>query len=652
MSFKLGGSNISTFAGNQISFDPALPAANAQTDSPTVPKKFEAPPRVSVQTAKGEDPKQVHQRLLREAASRAGLDGTPQAEKFVEMYENYTLDYANPKQDRTPADGAAITAQDVVSETVPYILDKGQITALKNLQKEYLAADGKLHTGKNYQTAPNADAGKQHKTREDYERQKLNQLIRDAQIPTTFGTPTKLRDLKHITLELPDDQPVNNDRALRLYIQKNYGEGNLQGDNIESILNSAKRAGVKVENLKVGDAANSPRQAEFDVSAENLLKLHTLYIGEQAKVNHEVELFDNATRDTVANRFMQGVFEGAWESLKANGEILSDPIGAMNKLRETVAQLAAIDPVLLGKAIGELAANSPELVKQGATAVGETKVGDAAQAAGKLVGAAVAELITGKGAAVAFKGLAALSKTESGALLLAKVAGAATKATEAVLEIEVPVRAAEIVLTDGSKIKIPFGESQKLSDLISLMKDSSEKLGMLEDGTAVGRKAITETAEEGLTDVSQSGMKRVKGELSKEALKAAKEQLVTLNVARTELVARLEELTNKVPGLSQHAVADIGKAKNNLLNHLTQDDLVGALRDKFGKEVRRSGDGYVYQHSKEVSNGVGSLKNARDSIINQLQKHQKGSAEYNLLSKEADALAEMSRRIARFLDPQ
>ena len=111
---------------------------------------------------------------------------------------------------------------------------------------------------------------------------------------------------------------------------------------------------------------------------------------------------------------------------------------------------------------------SPELVKQGATAVGETKVGDAAQAAGKLVGAAVAELVTGKGAAVAFKGLAALSKTESGALLLAKVAGAASKAKEAVGSLAVPVaaRAVEIALTDGSKIRLPLVETKRLDEVL------------------------------------------------------------------------------------------------------------------------------------------------------------------------------------------
>ena len=101
-----------------------------------------------------------------------------------------------------------------------------------------------------------------------------------------------------------------------------------------------------------------------------------------------------------------------------------------------------------------MTADSPELVKQGAATVGETKVGDAAEAAGKLVGAAVAELIAGKGAAIVFKGLAALSKTESGALLLAKVAGAASKAKEAVGSLAVPVaaRAVEIALTDGGLV--------------------------------------------------------------------------------------------------------------------------------------------------------------------------------------------------------
>ncbi len=120
------------------------------------------------------------------------------------------------------------------------------------------------------------------------------------------------------------------------------------------------------------------------------------------------------------------------------------------------------------------------------------------------------------------------------------------------------------------------------------------------------------TAKEGLSEVSQSGLKALRQSLSKEGLAKAKEQLVTLSVARTELITRFDNLTkssNLLPDTKQF----LNRSRNSLLKNLKQDDLVGALRDKFGKDVRRSGDGFTYQHLKEVNQGFISLNNAKDA---------------------------------------
>ena len=213
----------------------------------------------------------------------------------------------------------------------------------------------------------------------------------------------------------------------------------MQGDNIKEILDLGKQNGVRAENLTVANG-----RAEFDLSTENLLKLHTAYVAVQAKTNALVDLYQKTADDSVASRFTRGVFEGAWEDLKANGQAVADPVGTITKLAEVVQQLAAINPVLVGTALAGMAINSPELLKQGATAISNTKIADAAEATGKLVGAAAMEAVLGKGAAVAFKGLMFLGKTESGMRLLREIGAVTAKAKQTIGSLPVTVKLAEM----------------------------------------------------------------------------------------------------------------------------------------------------------------------------------------------------------------
>ncbi len=78
----------------------------------------------------------------------------------------------------------------------------------------------------------------------------------------------------------------------------------------------------------------------------------------------------------------------------------------------------------------------------------------------------------------------------------------------------------------------PDVEFTKLSDLVSLMKSSDEGLSMLKNGSTAGTKALKEVAERGISELSQSGLKALRGTLSKEGVAKAKEQLVTLSAAQ------------------------------------------------------------------------------------------------------------------------
>ena len=62
----------------------------------------------------------------------------------------------------------------------------------------------------------------------------------------------------------------------------------------------------------------------------------------------------------------------------------------------------------------------------------------------------------------------------------------------------------------------------KLGDITKLMMKSSEELEMLNNGSKAGRTVIKETAEKGLTEKAQSGMKRLKYDLPKEIMAKAK----------------------------------------------------------------------------------------------------------------------------------
>jgi hypothetical protein len=254
-----------------------------------------------------------------------------------------------------------------------------------------------------------------------------------------------------------------------------------------------------------------------------------------------------------------------------------------------------------------------------------------------------------------------LTPVERGLNGLGAVGGAAATRTEVgqvVAKTEAAVKRAagkfppggglapELVTNEGVTVRVPDHASSAAENLNALAK--GERLDMLDKGSQAGRKSITQAANEGVSEIAQSGVKRVKTDIGKEGVKAAQEQLVTINVARTEMMARLKSLPNQVK-LSQKTHADVSKACNNIRDHITQEDLSGALRDVHGKMVRRSGDGYTFDHLDEVERGLKSLGTARNSLIQEMKNYQIGSKEYKILSQQADALQETSFRIKNFL---
>lgn len=177
------------------------------------------------------------------------------------------------------------------------------------------------------------------------------------------------------------------------------------------------------------------------------------------------------------------------------------------------------------------------------------------------------------------------------------------------------------VLNDtlGNKMVFPDVELTKLEDIVKMMK-SSDELKMLKNGSAAGKDNLTKIAQEGVSEIAQTGLKALRGAISREGLAKAKEQIVTLNIARIELIERLDDLPTTL-NLSQRGQSEIRAGRNSLIRNLTQDDLVGALRDINGKPVRQIGSGKTWDHLQEVRQGVSSLKNAKNGLIMEMKNY-------------------------------
>jgi hypothetical protein len=172
-------------------------------------------------------------------------------------------------------------------------------------------------------------------------------------------------------------------------------------------------------------------------------------------------------------------------------------------------------------------------------------------------------------------------------------------------------------------------------------------LDFLKAGSRVGRKALKEVAEEGLTQVSQQSVKGLAQVMSKEGVERISKEAVTLNVGRAEMIGRLDNLLAS-PNIAESTKNAVRSARNALQDHLTQDDLLGALRDKHGLPVIQKGK--IFKHDKEVEEALGSLQRGKENLLRELKKFSPGTDEYRRLSAEIEAITEISARIEKFLE--
>jgi hypothetical protein len=308
----------------------------------------------------------------------------------------------------------------------------------------------------------------------------MEQLLRDARIvPSIFGTPSTLADLRHVSVEVPNNgREVTPDRALLNYIQQRYGGGNLWGDNFNDILSLAKLRGVKAENLSV-QSTDGRQIAEFDLSVENLLKLQHTYLGVQEKANADEELFKAVAEQNELNRFLRGAFNGAWGTLKSNWEMITDPIGTLRGIKDALVQISNLS-------LDELKTIVVNGVKGGAEWIKNASGPEIAEKAGEIVGSAVVEIALGKGAGALLK---ALRGTRALTAVIEKTEHVLQAAKQTIGKIPIPTVGASIIeTTTGERLLFPRGELTKLEDLLKPMESRAQSaVSELEETRSVRR---------------------------------------------------------------------------------------------------------------------------------------------------------------------
>ena len=360
---------------------------------------------VSIQVGEGESPVEIHRRFLLEAASQAGLDGTNQQTEFVAKYIGKSLDFANFADDPSKNDGAAVKQGELVKGTASYTLDNEQVKYLKQLQTQYVADGRKLRRGKSY-SAPQPLASAQTNPKQfnagAVVKINLQKLADQAEVLTSkIGLPTDPNELKSFFVNLSNAPNLSReDDALLALIKSAYAGGNLNITHFQEILSLAKEAGVKVQNLQV--TGNSAR---FDLSAADVLKVKIARISVQEKANRVERIYRDAMNNNEISAFVRGVIAGGYKSAAGTVGLITDLPGTMQALWQIVSNPVETFNALykeLGETWDEFK-NAPPNKKS--------------EMVGELVGAAIVEILLGKGIG---KAGSILARTKTGTEILEK----------------------------------------------------------------------------------------------------------------------------------------------------------------------------------------------------------------------------------------
>lgn len=285
----------------------------------------------------------------------------------------------------------------LLNREVSFTINDDEKAALAQFRADYAAAGGQIRFNKN----PTIDV-RQAKTT-------------DGVAPLPIDTP---KNLKVSVLLNNDGSPITSERILAQYSENTYKNNSLWGDNFRRIGELSADQGIKPKITNITDVGNK-KLVEFELSPRDRSVVHENYKLVQTEVNRARAAYEDFANNNEVSSFLRGVFNGAIGAVK-------NTVGLLN-LPETM------------KALWQIVSSPKETFNALMTELGETweefknaPPNKKSEMVGELVGAAVVEILLGKGIG---KAGGILAKTKTGAKLLEKAdalkAATAVKIAEA-----------------------------------------------------------------------------------------------------------------------------------------------------------------------------------------------------------------------------
>lgn len=210
---------------------------------------------------------------------------------------------------------------------------------------------------------------------------------------------------------------------------------------------------------------------------------------------------------------------------------------------------------------------------------------------------------------------------------------------------------ASLGAVSGGSAALRFAEAISVEGFLA----EARALGIAGGGAAVGVAPIAATStylanrlgsgahDARLSAIAEASTKRAGRLLSPEAAARLTKGLPLMAAERERMLVSLRALMDdsRLSPVGRSAARD---AHNAVRDHLSSEDLVGALRDRLGIPVRRPGSGEAYNHLNEVENTLQSLVSLQDALRAQLQ-HLLKVAPGSPLHRELSAIEE---RLGKF----
>ncbi len=174
---------------------------------------------------------------------------------------------------------------------------------------------------------------------------------------------------------------------------------------------------------------------------------------------------------------------------------------------------------------------------------------------------------------------------------------------------------------------------------------------LLQHGTQAGYPALLKSVDSYFSSTELKSVEQIKEKLGADKTSTLVVGVVTMSVMSREVVEQLNHVTvNSSLGLSDNALAALQKAHNSLRDHLTPNDVIGAVGNLKNTHIEI--EGVRYNFLPEVNEALNSLREARSRILSEtmsLKPDAGGTDAQHRLALEAENLFGITERIESIL---